>query len=213
MSKEINYKELNIYQKIALIRLEISKKGIKMTGTAQRNSFFQLSDFTPSKIELQEKIGLADFFNKDKEGGSLLIINSDKPEETVTFTIENAEINMAGMAEIQKLGGEQSYLRRYLNYNYLDLALNDEVDTEKGRDVIPTKNETKKLATKEQTNEILRLYKNRVPKMLEHYKIKNLTEMDYNVALTLITMQTNKEDELDQELDKEPKTNSINDVV
>lgn len=202
----------NVYLKIGWLRDEIRKKNIKMTGEAQRNKFFQLSDFMPHKIELEKEIGLVSLFNKNNEGASLQVINVNNPEDTYTFTIENAEINMKGMAEIQKLGGEQSYLRRYLHYNYLDLSLNDEVDNLNAGEIIEKGQKEKRYASKEQVDNILMLYKERVPAMLKHYKIETLNELDAGIAEGLIKrIELENKDQLKEELDNQPA--SISDVV
>lgn len=117
---------MNIYQKISQLRVEVAKANIKKSGENNFSKFFyyELGDFLPLIIQLEEKLGLLSMFSVD----SLTVVNIEKPEETIVFTTKTAEANMKGALEIQKVGAENTYAKRYVYLNYLNLTEPDQVD-------------------------------------------------------------------------------------
>lgn len=131
---------MNIYQKIATLREEILKAKIKKSGNNKFAGFdyYELADFLPIVIEKEKQLGLISLFSID----TLTVVNTDKPEEVVFFTTKVAEANMKGALEIQKTGAENTYAKRYVYLNYLNLTENDWVDGQNQKEI---KDEPKKV--------------------------------------------------------------------
>ena len=69
----------------------------------------------------------------------------DKPDETIQFLSPMSEASLKGCHAIQNLGAVQTYLRRYLWVNALEIVEHDALDATTGKD------ETPKKATRELT--------------------------------------------------------------
>jgi hypothetical protein len=122
---------MNIYEKLNELRDVIIEAGIKKTGKNKHAGFeyYELGDFMPHVIKYskaRQMIGIVDFSD---EKPKLLIINTEKPEERIVFSSDKAEANIPGTQEIQKMGGAQTYQRRYLWIQALELTENDSVDS------------------------------------------------------------------------------------
>lgn len=123
----------NIYQKIQAVRLDLQKKNLKKTGKNphMRYSYYELSDFLPALNELMDKYGLATRYVITKVNSVLRIIDTDKPEDQVRFAIPSAELALKGGQPIQNLGGQVTYLRRYLLMVAFEIVESDYVDSQK----------------------------------------------------------------------------------
>lgn len=126
---------MNIYEKLQCMRVELQKKKIRKSG---RNKFagydyFELSDILPHINQLQEKHKTCSFITFDRETAKLTIINSEKPDERIEFTIPMANLNLKGANEVQNLGGCQTYCRRYLYLNAFEIVENDYFDAIQGK--------------------------------------------------------------------------------
>jgi len=137
--------EKNIYQKIQIVRSELLKSGIKKSGKndAVGFNYYELSDFLPRLNELMTKYKIMTHFTMSKEAATLEVINTEKPEEKIEFSLPVADVNMrteSTEAEpIQKLGGQVTYMRRYLLQVAFEISEKDIVDP---RDqAIPTRPE------------------------------------------------------------------------
>ncbi len=152
---EISFiKDMNIYKKIQKVKKELSERELKKSGKNDYSgfSYYELGDFLPSIIELCDKYGLftkVDFqdnfsLNTTKnnsgeiittdtkigEEAILTIINTDKVDETETYSCDVKELNLKGANSIQNYGGVQTYLRRYLYMNAFDIVEADMFDSQ-----------------------------------------------------------------------------------
>lgn len=122
---------MNIFQKISEIRAKILSLNLKKSGKSEfaNFSYYELSDFLPATITLEHELGITSLFEVKGEKGELLIINNEKPDDRHLLTIDIREANAKGMLEIQKVGAENTYGKRYAYMNYLNLTDNDSVDS------------------------------------------------------------------------------------
>ena len=133
----------NVYSKIQLVRAELVKIGLKKSGknTYSNFTYYELGDFLPSLNKLMNEHGLMTRFvivSGTPEKAVLEIINTDKPEEKVTFYSETANVNIGarsngtgGAEPIQNLGGKITYMRRYLLMMAFEIADSDVVDNKR----------------------------------------------------------------------------------
>lgn len=128
---------MNIFQKLQKCRVELQRMNLKKSGknTFAGFEYFELSDFLPAVNDLFEKYGLYSRFGIADNTAALTIINSEKPEETETYTSPIADANLKGCTPIQSLGGVHTYMKRYLYVNALEITDGDIFDAVTGKQV------------------------------------------------------------------------------
>ena len=175
--------EMNIYEKLQKMRVELQQKNIKKTGrnTYAKYDYFELADILPHINELQEKHKTCSFISFDREIAKLTILNSEKPEEHIEFTIPMATLDLKGANEVQNLGGAQTYSRRYLYLNAFEIVENDLFDAIQCK---PTKIDKVKQNVKESDNSNeLEVKKKTINTLISKYKevsgkqTKEITDM------------------------------------
>ena len=137
---------MNIYEKLQKVRVELQNANLKKSGHNKFAGFhyFELSDFLPAVNVLMEKYKLCSTFNIGVEEAILTIINAEAPEEREKFVCPMGELNLKGAHQIQNLGGQITYLRRYLYMNAMEIIEADHLDSTLNKPA------TKKAAKKEE---------------------------------------------------------------
>lgn len=136
---------MNVYSKLQTARVRLQESDLKKSGENKFAGFkyFELGDFLPGINKIFDELKLSSFINFTKEEAKLTIINSEKIDETIEFTCPVADLTLKGANAIQNLGGTQTYLRRYLYMNALEIVENDEFDAIIGKDNKDNKSENK----------------------------------------------------------------------
>lgn len=142
-----NEKTLNVYAKLSVLRASVHTTVLRKKGKGYGYSYFELADFMPPAIEKMAEIGLASTFNivagrqiVDENGVTtvvpdkavLKIINTDDSNDLVEFESPVASMSMKGGNAIQAIGSQNTYFRRYLWMNALEICEHDEVDSVDG---------------------------------------------------------------------------------
>ena len=127
--------EMNIYSKLSLARKKWLDKGVKPTGknTYAQYKYFTLEDIEPAKQAVFQELGLVDVFVMGSESATLTLINSDKPEESIKFTMPVVMDQSLIKNPIQSLGATRTYLLRYLYLTMLDILEIDLVELNANR--------------------------------------------------------------------------------
>lgn len=142
---------MSIYQKLAQARLDFLNAKVKKTGLNTQGEFeyFELSDIVPVATKILADHGLI-FVVTFPEGvptGTLYDFNSDKTLVFLSAKIEGELLTIKGnkiMMEIQGEGAKQTYHRRYLYMQMLDIVEQDVIDGSKESDTpVPTPASTK----------------------------------------------------------------------
>ena len=144
---------LNIYEKLAYARSQFLKANIKKSGVNRfaEYKYFELADIVPAATEIFGKIGLLFVTSFSHELASGVLINTDKPEERLEFTSPMRQLTTVSqtgknkMNEVQGLGAEETYQRRYLYMMALDIVEADTFDAIQGKEDAPA--ETSKPAS------------------------------------------------------------------
>ena len=112
--------------------MQLSQKSIKKSGknSFQNYEYFELGDFLNPLNELMNTNGVMTQFVLQDKRAVLHVINSDKPEEKVTFYTPTAVAEGKGTNAIQQLGSQITYLRRYLFMIAFEIAESDSVDNQ-----------------------------------------------------------------------------------
>lgn len=127
-------KQLNVYQKLQKVRIDVQKLNIKKSGkNAYANfSYFELKDFIPPVNELFAKYGLSSNFSIKENCALLYITDTDKLDDFILFESPIADAQLKGCTPIQSLGAVHTYMKRYLYLNALELTEDDLLDKEAG---------------------------------------------------------------------------------
>ena len=144
--------KLNLLQKLQKCRVELQNKNLKKSGNNKFANFkyYELADFLPTVNELFDKYKLFSQFTLDNNTATLEIFDTEKTYkcdeyefyDSVAFTIPSEKVEIKGSNAIQNLGGSNTYLRRYLYLNALEIVENDLYDATSGKGA--TKTTTKK---------------------------------------------------------------------
>lgn len=127
---------MNVYEKLQKCRIALQKMNIKKSGRNEfsKYDYFELQDFLPHINELFDEHKLFSQISFTNEFATLTIINSENPDETIVFTSPMASASLKGMHDIQNGGAVQSYQRRYLYLNALEICENDTLDATAGKE-------------------------------------------------------------------------------
>lgn len=178
---------MNIYEKLSKARatLELKKTGVATINNAGKTrSYFSLDDILPSVNKTANELKFLCKFDLNKEIATLKIIDCEKIEDFIEFTIPASTATIQGGNIVQSIGATQTYLRRYLYLNAFEIAEYDVIEEETGEEKKPPKNQqAQKQApknsdkwTKEQNDYFVSLVEQLPEKRKEWYR-KNISTM------------------------------------
>jgi hypothetical protein len=130
-------KTMNVYQKLLKARAMFLGSNTQKSGKNMQLAFkyFELDDIVPIATKIFEDVGLISLVSFGTETALMTILNTDAPEESVSFTapfkpLEPIVSNTGKKAtnEMQALGSSITYMRRYLYMIALDICEPDEID-------------------------------------------------------------------------------------
>ena len=126
---------MNIYQKLNAAREAFHSRQLKKSGLNKfaGYSYFELSDFVVPALQIFSQCGLTSVIRFGKEIAEMQIINTEKPEESITITSPMSTAALKGCHEVQNLGAVQTYIRRYLWVAALEIVEHDALDSTTGR--------------------------------------------------------------------------------
>ena len=125
---------MNIYQKLTEARAKFLAMPVKKSGINRfaKFEYFELADIVPVKTAIFLELGLCDIITVGEEAASLLLINVDKPKETLLFGTPIKMQAVNGMNDMQAIGASETYARRYLYQLVLDIVEADTFDATMG---------------------------------------------------------------------------------
>lgn len=138
----------SLYQKLAEIKLELSKSNLKKSGVNKYSGFtyYELADILPAIISLCAKHGVYTYTSYNNDLATLVAINTDNALERVEVTSPMRTFELKGSNQIQVLGGIETYSRRYLYLAMFDIVESDSFDANCGSEKnveVPKKEEQK----------------------------------------------------------------------
>lgn len=179
-----------VLNKINKIRKDFLEKNIKKTGKNKFANFdyYELSDFIPTVIELENKYNVISLFEEIDDNKAILRVCDIDTGQAFEFKTKVANVNVDKMIDIQKLGAEHTYLKRYLYLNYLNLTEPDTVDS------LP-QNDKPKLASENQIKTIINYLNNDetlISKALENLGVNKFEELSVIQASEFIKRMDEK---------------------
>lgn len=121
----------NIYQRLAIVREKFASAGITKSGknTQLKSKYFELDDIVPVSMPLFHEQNLLPMVNFTKDDATMTIVDMDEPQNTIVFTAPMREWNgNAAVTPVQALGATETYMRRYLYQQALDIVEADEME-------------------------------------------------------------------------------------
>lgn len=120
----------NVYEKLQAARVDLQQKSIVKSGknTHAGYSYHELSDFLPYINQILHDRKLCSVVAFTSDLATLTVVNTERPEETITFTSPMAEAALKGVQPIQNAGAVQTYQRRYLYMAAMEIVEHDAVD-------------------------------------------------------------------------------------
>ena len=148
--KKPTEKPASIYERLAIVRQAFRAQDIKQSGlnTHADFTYFELPDIIPTATELLTAQRLVFIVNFPGEYVVADLIDIDDPNTKITFVLPFAMITDPAkfrMNEVQGMGAAQTYYRRYMYYQMLDICNKDEFDGSSPITTIPTAPETPKI--------------------------------------------------------------------
>ena len=124
----------NIYQKLMEVRTNFHKLELKKSGHNKFANFkyFELGDFLVPATKLLNDEGLCPIVTFDNEVAKMVLVNTDNPSETITFTSPMRDLELKGANSMQSLGGVETYQTRYLYIQLLNIVESDSFDAVSG---------------------------------------------------------------------------------
>lgn len=167
----VDMKNANLYQRLAEARIQFMKAGVKKTGINRNDEYkyFQLEDIVPVATEILTNLDLIFIttFTNNVPTGILYDMRDDSKNIVFnSYTDDEPLITRKGnriMTPIQEKGAKETYQRRYLYVQLLDITEGDIIDSgleddekedsKSSTKTTLTKSTTKKTSTKPATNE------------------------------------------------------------
>jgi hypothetical protein len=186
-----------LYDKILKAKLMFLNKNIKQTGKSFKHNYFSLSDIIPPTLEICKELNIVPIFKMDKEVATLRIQDLETVNY-IEFTSPNIPIDGKNFDDcIKNTGKQETYQRRYLYLQFLDIVEHDYVESEVGKPVKEDKKDVKKNKTVER-----RYTSPKMPKQEEHIVYENMNKTDLTKKIGKITFDKHGKTEK-QELLKE----------
>lgn len=127
---------MNLYQKVAKIKGEMSSMKFSKTG---RNSFtkfnyFQLDDFEPTLEKLCSQYGIVTYFMFALDAARMVVVDADDPTQKIEVD-SPVDVSFGKTStKMQDIGAMQTYARRYLFMSFFGITESDFLDEVAGMD-------------------------------------------------------------------------------
>ena len=127
---------MNIYEKLNAARVAFQSRGVKMSGKNDfaRYSYFELADILPAINEIAESLKFTCVVTFSSEKASLVLYDTEKPENSIAFTSPMSTASLKGCHEVQNLGAVETYIKRYLYQNAFEIVESDALNGIQGMD-------------------------------------------------------------------------------
>ena len=164
----------NIYQKLMEVRVAFHKLELKKSGLNKFAGFkyFELGDFLVPATKLLNEFGLCTIVTFDNEVAKMVLVNTENPSETITFTSPMRDLELKGANSMQSLGGVETYQTRYLYIQLLNIVESDSFDAVSGSD------------SNKETNVKKNVYTN--DKLISEAQRKRLNAIANGIDLTIV---------------------------
>lgn len=172
------------------MRVNVQKKCNKKSGKNTHIGFtyFELGDFLLTANEEMLNQGMYPTFQiRTEENLAELVVQDFYSDSHMRFTLPLAEARVGGSANpIQQLGAMNTYLKRYLYLNALELAESDVVDASSGVDAPAEKKEERKCTEKQAQMILNSVSADQLVNILGNFKVDKVEELTIAQASDVI---------------------------
>lgn len=121
---------MNIYQKLNAARDEFHGMELSKTGHNKFAGYhyFELGDFLIPALKTFSKHGISAVVSFADSLATMTLVNTDKPDETITITSPMGSAALKGCHEVQNIGAVETYQRRYLWCAAMEIVEHDALD-------------------------------------------------------------------------------------
>ena len=125
---------MNIYEKLALARVELQDMGLKKSGknTFAKYDYFELADIMPPINRIMAKYKMLGLCSFNEDYATLSIFDAEKPEDVIVFKSPMSTAELKGCHPVQNLGAVETYTRRYLWTAAFEIVEADALDATTG---------------------------------------------------------------------------------
>lgn len=180
-------KEQSLWKKLKEAKKLFRKANVKKTGYNhyQKFKYYELSDIVPISAEIFDKVGIEIQYTLTDHLANMVVRDIDTMAET-TYTCPTSTYNGTTNQQIQGVGSVQTYTRRYLYQQVLDIVECDTIDNQ-DQNKVPTHEEILKLSREiavEMEEKQISLAPERVKKYITKMKNdKRITSVEYKALL------------------------------
>ena len=191
---------MNVYQKLIAARKKFQEMDVKKSGINRFADFkyFELADIVPAKIHIFAELGLVDCVTFTPEEATLCLFNADNPDEMSPFMSPMRSLTVVSqqgknkMNELQGLGAEETYQRRYLYMMALDIVEADSFDATSGQnESAKSQNVTEKPQKPVETTNVVSLNKESTTRPASQSEREDVKKALTNVDGSADTAQVN----------------------
>lgn len=127
---------MNVYQKLAEARYRLKAAGLKQSGKNKGvgYTYFDLQDILPQTTQIEKELGLLSTVSFTETEGTLTVINTENPEESIKFSSPIRDAELRGCHPVQNLGAIETYVRRYLYLLAYEIVETEALDLTQGSD-------------------------------------------------------------------------------
>ena len=126
---------MSVYKKLQEARIKLLNSKLSKSGKNKFAGFeyFELADFLPTVQKIFSETGLGSSITFSSDIAVLTIVDVENASDRIEFHSPVVVPTMKGCNEIQALGAAQTYLRRYLYVNALEIVEHDAIDAVAGK--------------------------------------------------------------------------------
>lgn len=127
---------MNVYQKLQAARIKLSQIEIKKSGHNKFSNYtyFELGDFLQPIQKIFDELGLCGVTTFYHDVATMMVVNTENPEEYITFQSPMGTAALKGCHEVQNIGAVETYQRRYLYLVALEIVEHDALDATTGKE-------------------------------------------------------------------------------
>lgn len=171
----------NVHRKLSLARQEFHKLELKKSGrnTFAGYSYFELGDFIVPALGIFDALGLGTTPVTFKDGVARMeVVDLDNPTDRIEVESPMGSAALKGCHEVQNIGAVETYQRRYLWTNLLEIVEHAALDASTGK-VAPEQRQEGGMPDAEHTKlqQLVQATKTNVPAMFKALGIKGAKDL------------------------------------
>lgn len=130
------YRNMTLLERVSKLRMRFAKKKIEATGAGKAFgrgddgrdfAFLQLTDFIQQALIESDDLGLLPVISVENDRAVMTVMDILGKDQSLVLTCPSCKVLTNGQ-DLQGIGSQITYNRRYLWYQLLELCVHDEID-------------------------------------------------------------------------------------